>query len=167
VLLVAGTLLPAAQPGASIFVGTNPVRPTLAVDAGGTAVVTWLEHGTLRASGPARGQLFHAGSLSGDVSRPAGKAGLANALVARRTPDGRMWALQAWPETPGGPIELHLARWKGAPTKLTLAYDRTKLTGRAEFQGKPATGTSPTLEGKQLRTYVYLDCAGCPGSGAG
>jgi hypothetical protein len=168
VLLAAGTLLPAAQPGASIVVGTNPVRPTLGIDARGTAVVSWIAGGSRQAvTVPARGQLFHGGSPTGDVSRPAGKAGLANALVVRRTPDGRTWALQAWPQTPGGPIDLHLARWKGAPTKLTLAYDGTKLTGRAEFQGKPVTGTSPTLEGKQLRIYVYLDCTGCPGAGAG
>lgn len=167
-LLAAGTLLPAAQPGAAIFVGTNPVHPTLGIDARGTAVVSWIADGSRQAvTVPARGQLFHGGSLSGDVSRPAGKAGLANALVVRRTPDGRTWALQAWPETPGGPIDLHLARWKGAPTKLTLAYDGTKLTGRAEFQGKPVSGTSATLEGKQLRIYVYLDCTGCPGAGAG
>jgi hypothetical protein len=169
VLLAAGALLPAAQPSASISIGTNPTRATLAVDAKGTAVVSWVQGGAHQTvSVPARGQLFHGGSLSGaDASRRAGTAGLTNALLVRRTPDGRMWALQAWPETPGGPIDLHLARWKGAPTKLTLAYDGSGLTGRAEFQGKPVTGTSPTLEGKRLRIYVYLDCSGCPGAGSG
>jgi hypothetical protein len=167
-LVGAALLLPAAQPGASIFVGTNPVRATLGVDSNGTAVVTWVQGGARQAvTVPAHGQLFHGGSLSHDVSRPAGKGGIANPLVVRRTPDGRTWALQAWPETPGGPVDLHLARWKGAPTKLTLAYDGSNLNGRATFQGKPVTGRSPTLEGKQLRIYVYLDCTGCPGSGAG
>lgn len=167
VLLAAGALLPAAQPGASIFIGTPPVRATLGVDSKGTAVVTWVQGGAKQVvTVPAKGQLFHGGSLSHDVSRPAPKSLVANALVVRGTADGRLWALQAWPETPGGPIDLHLARWKGAPTKLTLAYDGSKLTGTATFQGKPVTGTSPTLEGKQLRIYVYIDCTGCSGAGA-
>jgi hypothetical protein len=116
---------------------------------------------------PARGQLFHGGSLSHDVSRPAPKSLVPNALVVRGTAGGRIWALQAWPESPGSPIDLHLARWKGTPTTLTLAYDGSNLNGRATFHGTPVTGTSATLEGRQLRIYVYLDCTGCPGSGAG
>jgi hypothetical protein len=164
----AALLLPAAQPGASIFVGTGPVRATLGVDSRGAAVVTWTQGGARQAvTVPARGQLFHGGSLSHDVSHPASKSLAANALLVRGTADGRIWALQAWPQRPGGPIDLHLARWKGAPTTLTLAYDGSNLNGRATFQGKPVTGTSSTLEGKQLRIYVYLDCAGCPGAGAG
>ena len=166
-LLAAGAFLPAAQPGASIYIGMSPTRATLGVDTKGTAVVSWFQGGARQTvTVPAKGQLFHGGSLSADASRRAGAAGLPNALVVRRTPDGRMWALQTWPEMPGGPIDLHLARWKGAPTKLTLAFDGSNLSGRAEFQGKPVTGTSPTLEGKQLRIYVYIDCTGCPGAGA-
>jgi len=167
-LAAAGLAVPAAQPGASIYIGMSPTRATLGVDSRGTAVVTWVQAGARQAvTVPARGQLAHGGSLSGDVSRPAPKTGIANALVVRQTPDGRTWALQAWHQTPGGPFDLHLARWKGAPTKLTLAYDGSKLSGRATFQGKPVTGTSPTLEGRQLRIYVYLDCTGCPGAGTG
>jgi hypothetical protein len=167
-LVGAGLLFPAAQPGASIYIGTSPARATLGVDSSGAAVVAWTQGGARQAvTVPARGQLFHGGSLSHDVSRPAPKGGIANALVVRRTPDGRLWALQAWPQTPDGPIDLHLARWKGAPTALTLAYDGSNLNGRATFQGKPVTGTSSTLEGKRLRIYVYLDCTGCPGAGAG
>jgi hypothetical protein len=144
------------------------VRPALGVVAGGMAIATWTEKGSRQAlTVPAQGQPFHGGSLLADASRPAPKNGIANALVVRRTADGRTWALQAWPQRPGGPIELHFARWRGAPTKLTLAYDGSNLNGTATFQGKPVTGTSPTPEGKQLRIYVYLDCTGCPGSGTG
>jgi hypothetical protein len=168
VLAVAGALLPAAQPGASVYVGMSPTRATLGVDAEGSAVVSWVQGGARQSvTVPARGQLVHGGSLSHDLSRPAPRSLVPNALVVRGTADGRLWALQAWPETPGGPIDLHLARWKGTPTKLTLAYDGSHLNGRATFHGKPVTGTSPTLEGKKLRIYVYVDCAGCPGSGAG
>jgi len=101
------------------------------VDSSGAAVVAWTQGGARQAvTVPARGQLFHGGSLSHDVSRPTPKGGIANALV-------------------------------------TLAYDGSNLNGRATFQGTPVTGTSSTLEGKRLRIYVYLDCTGCPGAGAG
>jgi hypothetical protein len=168
VLVTAGALLPASQLEASIYIGMIPTSAALGVDSKGTAVVSWLQGGVRQTvTVPAHGRLVHGGSLSKDVSRPAAAGGLPNALVVRRTPDGRTWALQSWSAKPGGPVELHLARWKGAPTKLTLAYDGSRLSGRAEFQGKPLTGTSPTLEGKRLRIYVYLDCSGCPGAGSG
>jgi hypothetical protein len=107
---------------------------------------------------PARGQLTHGGSLPGsDVSRPATVTGLPFAAAVRRTPDGRLWALQVWRPQPGGPVELHLARWRGAPTKLTLALVGDRLEGRATFAGRGVSGFSSTLEGKRLRIYVYLD----------
>jgi hypothetical protein len=166
-LVLAGALLPAAQPGASVYIATSPVGSTLAVDAKGNALVGWRQSGARQTVlVPARGQLFHGGSLAGpDVSRPAHLAGLPFLLALRRTPDGRLWALQGWPQTPGGPLDLHLARWDGAPTKLTLSFDGSSLSGRVEFHGQPVTGTSSTLEGKRLRIYVYLDCLGCPGAG--
>jgi hypothetical protein len=115
---------------------------------------------------PPHGQLTHGGSLAGaDVSRRVA-ATVPLALVQRRTPDGRLWALQAWRVKAGGPVELHLARWSGAPTKLTLATDGTRLTGTVSFHGRPVTGATSTLEGKHPRIYVYLDCFGC-GGGAG
>jgi hypothetical protein len=163
--LLAATALPAQ---ASVYVGTNPTQARLGVDAKGNAVITWVQGGAKQlVIIPAKGQLFHGGAIATDVSRRAPAGVLPNALVVKRTPDGRNWALQAWPETPGGPVDLHFARWQGAPTKLTLAYDGSSLNGRAEFQGKPVTGTTTTLEGKRLKIYVYLDCSGCPGAGTG
>ena len=107
---------------------------------------------------PAHGQLTHGGSLPGpDVSRPAAAGGVPFASAVRRTPDGRLWALQVWRPQPGGPLELHLARWRGAPTKLTLNLSGTRLKGRAIFAGHGVSGFSTTLEGKRLRIYVYLD----------
>ena len=85
------------------------------------------------------------------------------AVVVRRGPGGMLYALQRWQVQAGGPLELHLARWLGAPTAITLASDGQRLTGSATFQGKPVTGFTSTLEGKRLRIYVYVDCLGCPG----
>jgi hypothetical protein len=155
--------VPAA--GASIFIGSDVAAPRLAVDAKGTALVTWTQAGAKQSViVPTKGQLFHGGSLSGpNVSRPAAGVRLPLAVVVRRGPGGMLYALQHWQVQPGGPVELHLARWTGAPTVITLASDGQRLTGSATFQGKPASGFTFTLEGKQLRVYVYIDCFGCPG----
>jgi hypothetical protein len=151
--------------GASIFIGSNVAAPRLAVDAKGTTLVTWTQAGAKQSViVPTKGQLFHGGSLSGpNVSRPAAGVRLPLAVVVRRGPGGMLYALQHWQVQPGGPVELHLARWTGAPTVITLASDGQRLTGSATFQGKPASGFTFTLEGKQLRVYVYIDCFGCPG----
>jgi hypothetical protein len=150
---------------ASIFVGVNTTQARLRVDAKGNAEVRFVSGGSPdTVIVPPRGQLHHGGSLAGpDVSRRIGVPRLPLALTVRRTPDGRLWALQAWQVQPGGPIELHLARWKGAPTVLTLATDGTHVTGTATFQGKPVTGFTFTLEGKRPRIYVDLDCFACGG----
>lgn len=167
-LLVAAWLGLAALARGSIWI-TNDVRPALRVDANGTAEVSWRSGGARQTViVPARGRLYHGGSLSGpDVSRAASVPGLSLALAVRRTPDGRLWALQTWQVEPGGPKEVHLARWKGAPTKLMLSSDGVRLTGTASFQGKPVTGRTFTLEGKRPRIYVYLDCFACPAATGG
>ena len=158
-LLVAGVLAGMAR--GSIWIANGAAHPVLRVDAHGDAQVTWAQGSVIV---PPRGQLHHGGSLSGpDVSKPASAAGIPFAVSVRRTPDGRLWALQAWQVTPGGPIELHLARWRGVPTKLTLASDGTHLSGTLTFHDAPVTGTTYTLEGKHPRIYVYLDCFACGG----
>jgi hypothetical protein len=164
-LLLAGGLGAAGLAHGSIFVGADTTRARLRVDAKGNAEVTFVSAGSPdTVIVPPRGQLHHGGSLAGpDVSRRVGAPRLPLALTVRRTPDGRLWALQAWQVTPGGTVELHLARWKGAPTALTLATDGTRVTGTASFQGKPVTGFTFTLEGKRPRIYVYLDCFACGG----
>jgi hypothetical protein len=164
--MLAGCLaaVPAAQ--ASIFVGSDASGARLAVDARGSAVISWTARGAKQTvTVPPKGQLFHGGSLSGrDVSRPAPGVRVPLAVVVRRGPGGVLYALQRWQPQPGGPVELHFARWAGALPALHLAVDGGRLTGSAEFQGKPVSGFTSTLEGKRLRIYVYLDCFGCPGA---
>ncbi len=157
-------LLSVGGAAGSIYVGADAPKPTLQVDAKGTAVVTFTSHGKPDVVVvPATGPLYHGGALSGpDVSRQAPSGGLPFPVI-RRTSGGLSYVLQAWQVLPGQPIELHLARWKGEPTKLTLETDGKRITGTASFQGKPVTGTTFTLEGKHPRIYVYLDCFGCGG----
>jgi hypothetical protein len=155
--------VPAA--GASIFIGNDVAAPRLAVDAKGTAQVTWTQAGAKESViVPLKGKLSHVGSLSGpDISKPAPTVHLPLAAIVRRGPGGVLYALQRWQVQPGGPIELHLAHWSGAPSVITLVSDGQRLTGSATFQGKPMTGLTFTLEGKRLRIYVNVDCFGCPG----
>ena len=159
-LLLLGALLGiAGLAHASVWIAAGPARATLAVDAKGTAVVSVVsngKHDTVVV--PPKGQLYHGGSIGADVSRPTRVPGLPFALAVRRTPDGTRWALQRSQAAPDGPWDVHLARWSGAPTQLTLSFDGERLTGKASFHGKPVTGTIYTLEGKHPRIYVYLDC---------
>lgn len=167
--LVAASLGLAGLARASIWITDEPVRPALRIDAKGTAEVSWRQSGARQTViVPARGQLYHGGSLSGpDVSRPAQVAGLPHALVVRRTPDGLLYALQAWQEKPGAPTDIHLVRWRGGLTELTLTRDGDRLAGKASFQGKPVTGHTFTLEGKRPRIYVFLECFACPAAAGG
>jgi hypothetical protein len=162
VLLAAGLVAAPAAHG-SIWIANDAKRPRLAVDARGFARVTWVQGGVKKAViVPPKGQLTHGGSLTGpDVSRPARFVHLPLALVVRSGPGGTLYALQQWQVQPGGPVELHLARWTAQPV-LRLALGSGRLTGTAVFQGRPLTGFTTTLEGKRLRVYAYLDCFGCP-----
>jgi hypothetical protein len=162
-LLAAATASPAAG---SIAVAYDAQRPALRVDARGNAEVSWSAGGARRyLLVPPRGRVLPGARLSGrDVSRAAAAPRLAFQRVLRRTPDGRLWALQTWRARAGGPVELHFSRWRGAPTRVTFTVTETVLEGSADFQGRPVTGSSPTPEGKRLRHYAFVDCLGCGGT---
>jgi hypothetical protein len=158
-----------AGASASIEVTTGAARPTLRVDDRGNAEVSWVANGVRKTLlAPASGRVLPGGRLSGaDVSRSARRDVVPMARVVRRTPDGYLWALQEWASKPGSPPELRLARWRGAPTKLTLAVSGDRLVGRATFGGRPVSGFTTSPAGRRLRINVYLDCAGCAGAGSG
>jgi hypothetical protein len=164
-LLAAATAGPAAG---SLAVAYDAQRPALRVDSRGNAEVSWTSGGARRyLLVPPRGRVLPGARLPGrDVSRAAPGPRLPFQRVLRRTPDGRRWALQTWRARPGGPVELHLSRWRGAPTSVTLTVTETVLEGSADFQGRPVTGFSPTPEGKRLRHYAFVDCLGCGGTRA-
>jgi hypothetical protein len=171
-LVVAAVSLaaPAAAAG-SITVATNVQRPALRVDAKGNAEVSWSAGGSRRyLLVPPTGRFLPGGRLSGlDVSRPTATVSLPYRRVLRRTPDGRLWALQTWQVAFSKAVELRFSRWRGAPTQITLAAmpsGRTEvLQGRATFQGRPVTGTSPTNAGTPILLSGFFDCSGCGGAG--
>jgi hypothetical protein len=167
ILGAAVALLAAGGAGASIKVTAEARGATLRVDAGGYAEVAWTtgsgERRTLLVS-PA-GSLTYGGRLPGsDVSAPAASS-LPFAVVVRRTPDGALWALQAWRRLISGPVELRFSRWRGEPTRLTLRtvcckYGSENVQGDASFHGKPIYGQHSTLQGVPLDPLgrnVYLD----------
>jgi hypothetical protein len=158
-LTLAVVLALAVTAQASVWVGDNASKPSLRVDSKGTAEVRFTSLGRPdTVIVPAKGQLYHGGSLAGpDVSRRVSTPKLTNAIVVKATPDGRLWALQRMRLKPGGPLDLHLARWRGAPTRIELQVDGLFLEGRATFNGRGVSGRSYTLEGKRPRIYVYLD----------
>jgi hypothetical protein len=154
---------------ASIIVATNAQSPALKVDAKGYAEVSWTAGGarhyvlvTPDGKTQANGRV-----LDADASEPSTAVSLPYLKVLRETPDGKLWALQEWQVNPGGPIELHLARWSGDPTQLTLSFDVNRIVGTAMLDGKPVHGLSVAPGGVHPRIYVLLDCSGCPLATAG
>ena len=105
----------------------GPSRAALAVDSRGNALVTWTEGGARQSVViPPAGMLTHSSSLPGAAtSRGPCARRFRSHVAVRRTPDGRLWALQSFPAGAGKPPELHFARWSGAPTRVTLALDGT------------------------------------------
>jgi hypothetical protein len=172
---LAGALASADCASASIWVADNARNPALQVNAQGFAEVSWTTAGGSRSYllVPPSGKLYPGRRLSGsDVSTPTGDVSIPMKRVLKQTPDGKYWALQAWRPRKGGPTELHLSRWKGEATELTLVascckYGKETLTGEASFQGKPVYGYSSTPEGKKMRAYVYLECFACTAGSGG
>ena len=162
-VVIVGALALTTRASASITVATDAQRPALRIDAAGNAEVSWTAGGERRyVLVPPAGAVFPGRRLSGaDVSRPAAAPALPFRRVMRRTPDGRLWALQTWRVRPGGPVELRFSRWRGEPPLVTLAaelaFEGELLAGRATFAGSPVPLTSPTPEGKRVRSFVYLD----------
>jgi hypothetical protein len=173
-LTFVGSFLPlafAASASASITLGSDPQRPALRVDGRGNAEVSWTAGGARRyVFVPPTGRVYPGRRLAAaDVSRSSTEVVLPFRRVLRRTPDGRLWALQTWRSQPGGPIELRFSRWRGSPPSVTLAakprFDGELVSGRATFARRPVPLYSPTPEGKRIRSYVYVDRA--TGSGWG
>jgi hypothetical protein len=154
--------------GASIKVAGDARSASLRVDGAGYAEIDWVGAG-----GEARsllvspsGSLVYGGRLRGrDVSTEAPDVRIPFALVVRRTPDGALWALQAWRRLLHGPVELRFARWRGEPTRLTLRavcckWGGENIRGDASFQGRPIYGEKATPAGNPLDDLgrnVYLD----------
>jgi hypothetical protein len=163
VLVVLAALAGAAQASAATTVARDAQRPALRVDARGNAEVSWTAGGRRHyVLVPPTGRVYPGRKLTApDVSRPDTSVALPYKRVLRRTPDGRLWALQAWRPAAGAPVDLRFSRWRGPVPAVTLAteqrFDGERLTGRAAFGGKPVPLFSPTPEGRRIRSYAYVE----------
>lgn len=162
----AAALACATAAAGSIDVTVKGSQPALKVDARGAAEVSWTEGGVRKTLlVPPSGPYLPGGRiLSADVSAPASKAGIAQAVVVRKTPDGRLWALQRTPLRPDGSTALRLARWKGDPTKLEASLTDERISGSATFAGRGVYGTSPTTAGTAVTHFAWVDCWRCGGA---
>ena len=169
---LAASVLPfavATSANASITLGLDAERPALRVDGQGNAEVSWTAGGVRRyVFVPPTGRVYPGRRLeAADVSRSSTAVVLPFKRVLRSTPDGRLWALQAWRVQPGGPVELRFSRWRGAPPKVTGAseprFEGELVSGRATLGERPVPLYSPTPEGKRIRSYAYVDRATASG----
>ena len=157
--LVFAAVMPVAA-GASVWVANTARAPSLRVDARGNAEARWRDaRGTMHSLLiPRRGQVLPGGHIVGrDISRPDGTTSLPLAVTVRRTPDGRLWALQRWQILPGRPVELRFARWTGEPTIVSAEVADGRLVGSATYHRQPLFGLSPTPEGKRVRVAAFVD----------
>ena len=164
VVVVAALALAAVAPAsAATTITRDAQRPALRVDAQGNAEVSWTAGGARHyVFVPPTGKVYPGRKLTApDVSRADASVALPYKRVLRRTPDGKLWALQAWRPTAGAPVELRFSRWRGAAPVVTLTaeprFDGERVTGRATFAGKAVPLFSPTPEGKRIRSYAYVE----------
>jgi hypothetical protein len=163
-VVVAAVALGAVAPAsAATTITRDAQRPALRVDAQGNAEVSWTAGGERRyVFVPPTGKVYPGRKLTApDVSRADSSVALPYKRVLRRTPDGKLWALQAWRPAAGAPVDLRFSRWRGAAPLVTLTaeprFDGERVTGRATFAGKAVPLFSPTPEGKRIRSYAYLE----------
>jgi hypothetical protein len=167
VVLGVGVLLGAAGAASgSICMCGSPRDPALRVSSSGSAEVSWTtRQGDRRhAVVSPRGRVTFGARIRHDASRRARSARLPLRAMVRRTPDGRLWALQLWRPRRDGRLELRFSRWSGKPTQLAVQAVRISgrevVRGSASFHGRPLYGTQETRGGR-VRIGVYVDCFRC------
>jgi hypothetical protein len=170
-LLALGAVIALALPlaaEASIKVAGNARGASFRVNAKGYATVFWTTApGSRRTAVVAPSGRITWGKVAPgkDISRPSSAYSLPLLVAQRQTPNGRLWALQAWRRLRGGPVDLRLSRWYGEPTQLVLRawcckWRSEVAGGRATFHGRPIYGYRFTRSGVPLDGLgrnVYID----------
>ena len=183
--VLAGAGIAATSTFGSAIVGRNAARPTLTIDRGGRAHVSYYADGrrvTLAAWGainartPSRAVSqvkFHIryGEGGRGVCLPYDGRPLAWVVKECTAPDGSYWALQSWqrlkPNYGGntGAWELHLSHWRGPLAQLVIeqnwAYGHVRhIFGRLTYDGQGVYGYKSTRRGDPLDGYgrnIYVD----------
>lgn len=185
ILVLAGAGIAATPAFGSAIVGRTAARPTLTIDRGGRAHVSYYADGrrvTLAAWGainartPSRAVSqvkFHIryGEGGRGVCLPYDGPPLAWVVKECTAPDGSYWALQSWqrlkPNYGGntGAWELHLSHWRGPLAQLAIeqnwAYGHVRhIFGRLTYDGQGVYGYNSTRRGDPLDGYgrnIYVD----------
>jgi hypothetical protein len=156
----------AATASGSMCLCVRPLDPSLQVSSSGYAEVGWTTRDGHRrhAVVSPRGRVTFGARIQQDASSRARSTNLPLRAIVRRTPDGRLWALQLWRPHRDGQRELRFSRWRGKPTRLearaTYRGGREVVRGKASFHGRPLFGTQETRRGS-VRIGVYVDCFRC------
>jgi hypothetical protein len=150
--------------GAALRLDSETSNESLIVDARGDAQVTFTSRGAWRSvivSGSSV-RVAHGLRLAPGARRVPPTVPFA--LVQFRLPSGVQVALQRVRRTGQfglvGPPDLYLARWRGAPTRLTLMVSRGRLCGTVTYHGHAVYGGPHTPQGNPLDSLgrnVYLD----------
>jgi hypothetical protein len=156
----------AATASGSMCLCVRPLDPSLQVSSSGYAEVGWTTRDGHRRHAviSPRGRVTFGARIQQDASSRARSTNLPLRAIVRRTPDGRLWALQLWRPHRDGQRELRFSRWRGKPTRLearaTYRGGREVVRGKASFHGRPLFGTQETRRGS-VRIGVYVDCFRC------
>jgi hypothetical protein len=164
-LAVVAACLSAAPAHAALRLDSGTSNESMVVDAHGTVAVTYTTGGRSRTVVVSGSTLRYRGA--GVTASPSARRVTPTvpfALVQMGLPDGRQFALQRLHRTGQfgvlGPEELFIARWRGAPTSLTLTQSGGRLCGTVTYHGVPVYGGAHTPTGDPLDGIgrnVYLD----------
>jgi hypothetical protein len=172
ILITAALAAALALPGASqasLLVSRATSNEHLVVDAAGHARITWTSAGRTRSAAVIGSTLSYSAKGVGSMAATRVPATVPFAVVQYRLPNGEQFALQKVQRTGQfgqlGPVELHLARWRGALPQLSLgvvgtAARATKVCGTASYHGAAIYGTGHTASGNPtdaLGRNVYLE----------
>jgi hypothetical protein len=160
--IAAGLLSAPAQAALRLESGTT--HESMVVDARGRAQVTYTSGGRSKTVVVSGSSLHRGGHVTASPSARPVTPTVPFALAQVSLPDGEQFALQRLQRAGQfgalGPEELYLARWRGAPTRLTLTVSGGRLCGTVTYHGAPVNGAAHTSSGNPLDDLgrnVYLD----------
>jgi hypothetical protein len=165
---VAALAIPTAG-HASLLVDRATSHESLVVDASGHVKITWYARGATRTAVVIGSRLSYPAKGVGAQAAVKVPATVPFAVVQYRLANGQQFALQKVQRLGQfgklGPVELHVARWRGELPQLDLGIVGTpsrasKLCGAASYHGTPIHGTGHTASGNPtdaLGRNVYLE----------
>lgn len=150
---------------AALRIDSDTSHASLIVDASGDAQISYTSRGAARTVLVSGSSVQYGGDgLQQAPGAVRVQPTVPFALVQFSLPNGLQVALQRVRRTGQfgvvGPPELYLARWRDAPTQLTLTVSGGRLCGTVTYHGQAVYGGPHTPQGNPLDDLgrnVYLD----------